>query len=224
MEEKFLTYFHLSGFPITKEQEGKIESYLRELKRWGQKTNLTALKDDEAIIKILFIESFSFSKALPGRTAGEILDYGSGAGFPGLPLKIIYPSLKITLLERSSKKWSFLKHICRELDFGDVVCLKQSGEELIGQQKFQEKYEVIVSRGVGHMANILKIGKFLLKKEGLLVAQKPMDYPASPEDREGIKENIEAGEKRIWGRGTIVWECPELGLAHRLELFKKCFT
>jgi len=131
------TYFDLIsqeskkiGVELSKEATSQFETYLQELMRWNQRTNLTGHKEAKDIIGNLFIDSLAFHKAINGGPSGSILDIGTGAGFPGLPLKISEPRLSATLVEPNLKKVSFLHHIIGTLELKNVHVEPKRVEDL----------------------------------------------------------------------------------------------
>ena len=218
MKEKYTSFFQICGFPLDTDQEKRFEIYLSELKRWGQRINLTAIDKDEEIIKKLFLGSLSFSVVLNLQSLGEVMDYGSGAGFPGLPLKIRYPHLKMTLLEANTKKWAFLKYLCRELGLVDCLCLKQRGEELIKQENFRARYSAVLSRAVGHHDRLLDQATFLLAQGGICVFTQGLHWQA------GRKKGLEGERKSMIFKTALDWHCPALEISHRLLVYERCST
>jgi len=145
-------------------------TYLSELKAWNQKVNLTSLKDDKSIIISHFIDSLSLIPHLP--TSGCLLDLGSGAGFPGLPIKIARPELNITLLESKRKKVSFLKHVISILKLSNIITFHGRAEHFIAEQKMFDPFEIITARAVAKLDRLLIMSQPLLKTGGHLVAMK----------------------------------------------------
>ncbi len=121
------------GFMPSEEQTNAFMTYLSELKKWNKAYNLTGLKEDKDIIIKHFFDSLLYLKALPD---GEITvaDVGSGAGFPGLPIKIIRPEIEMYLIESSRKKAAFLKHIIRQLGLKKAEVIEKRIEETRAKQ------------------------------------------------------------------------------------------
>jgi 16S rRNA (guanine527-N7)-methyltransferase len=112
------------GLRFTDEQILQLGLYHRHLTSWNQRINLTALRETKAIVVQHFLDSLACSLALSAMPAvSTLLDIGSGAGFPGLPLKIVFPGLQVTLLEPSQKKTAFLQHMIGMLDLKGVTTL-----------------------------------------------------------------------------------------------------
>ncbi|MBI4681315.1 MAG: 16S rRNA (guanine(527)-N(7))-methyltransferase RsmG [Nitrospirae bacterium] len=158
-------------------------TFLSELKKWNRVYNLTALKTDEDIIIKHFLDSILYLKALEEiaspRHAGarndrrevlKIADAGTGAGFPGIPIKIIKPGLDMTLIESSRKKSVFLRHIIRILKLNGISVLNNRIESL--GKRYEKTYDVIVSRATFKIKDFLKKTCPYVKENGWLVLSK----------------------------------------------------
>lgn len=156
------------GISLSREHMEKFGVYLRELKAWNKKFNLTAIQEDRDIVIKHFLDSLTPLKFIkPGST---VLDIGSGAGFPGIPLKIVEPSLKVTLIDSVNKKVTFMKHIISELGLTDIEALHTRAEELAKTR--EDTYDVVISRALTSLSDFIKLGEPFLKPEGLLIAMK----------------------------------------------------
>jgi 16S rRNA (guanine527-N7)-methyltransferase len=158
---------------LTDNQLDQFESYAEALTLWNQRVNLTRITaPDEVAIKH-FLDSLSVTVALPGSTTGlTVIDIGSGAGFPGIPLKIALPHLRPTLLETTGKKTAFLEHLIDTLKLQHVTVLKARAE-LAGQEDtYREQYSVAVARAVGSLAVLAEYMLPFVKVGGLVIAQK----------------------------------------------------
>ena len=144
--------------------------YLRELKEWNQKVNLTSLKDDTAIINNHFIDSLSIIPHLP--PAISLLDMGSGGGFPGVPVKIARPSLQVTLLEATRKKANFLRHLIRTLELSHITTLEGRAEAVTAHDQPHPLFDIVISRAVTRLKPFLLLGEPFVKKGGYLLAMK----------------------------------------------------
>jgi len=144
--------------------------YLKELKEWNQKVNLTSLKEDGDIITKHFIDSLSLVPYLS--SAASLLDLGSGAGFPGIPIKIAKPSLKVTLLEATRKKVSFQRHLIRTLGLTHVHTIQGRTESLKSEDEFHLSFDTVTSRAFSRLEKFLMLGEPFVKKGGYLVAMR----------------------------------------------------
>ena len=156
------------------EQIRYFMTYLAELKKWNRAYNLTALKKDEDIIIKHFLDSLLYIKAFP---EGELklIDAGTGAGFPGIPIKIVRPEIDITLIESSRKKTAFLRHIARSLGLADLKVLEQRIEHL--GEEHERAYDLIVSRATFGISEFLKIACPYVREGGRLILNKGPKLP-----------------------------------------------
>lgn len=151
--------------------DAKFSILLNELKAWNEKVNLTAITEDKDILKKHFEDSLSVLKALPENTE-SIIDVGSGAGFPGLPIGISRPDIKITLLESVGKKVAWLEHIIKKLNLKNIKVLNGRAEDFGQNPDFREKFDVAVSRGVAELRVLAEYCLPFVKVGGLMIAQK----------------------------------------------------
>lgn len=193
--ETLKTSLRQSGFFLDGEQEGKFVLYLEELQKWSGRINLTALKDTNDIIENLFINSLLFSTLFPPGNSPKLLDIGSGAGFPGLPLKIFLPETRTTLLEASQKKTAFLKHMCRTLDLKSVECLAERSESLSREKKRAETFDIIVTRGTGAIKKLEKAAYPLLRTGGVFITQKGLSGKGEEAERLSLIETVAYKER-----------------------------
>jgi 16S rRNA (guanine527-N7)-methyltransferase len=147
-------------------------TYLRELQHWNRTLSLTSITDDAGIIRKHFLGSLDFLHAFVPRPGLPLLDVGTGAGFPGLPLKLWHPELAVDLVESSQRKSVFLRHLCRVMGLGEVRCLITRVETLAQDAAMGGHYAVIVSRGVGGLRRWLPAALTLLQVGGRLVLEK----------------------------------------------------
>lgn len=156
------------GIKLGQNQVSSLASYYCELDRWNQKINLTAIKDTKEIAVKHFLDSLLYSQALEQRKNASLLDVGSGAGFPGLPLKILAPELHVTLLDPNEKKTSFLRHIIGTLDLKNVSVLSKNLRDFSRVPEGHGRFSYIVTRAV-EAAQILPFSSVLLEEEGRVI-------------------------------------------------------
>jgi len=166
------------GFSITCTQVSDFVSYYNELTAWNKKINLTTITQEKEIAVKHFLDSLAYSKVLsPFPNDNEsLLDVGSGAGFPGLPLKICHPDLDLTLLEPSMKKTAFLRHVIGKLGLKKTVVLSTRLQDLSMEPAHLGRYRYIVTRAVG-IEQILPFARPLLAEKGFIVLgrSKPLE-------------------------------------------------
>ncbi len=157
------------ALPCSEEQASAFMTYLSELKKWNRAYNLTALKTDADIVIKHFLDSLLYLKALPPGTL-TLADAGTGAGFPGIPLKIMRPEIDMSLIESSGKKTAFLRHITRQLHLSGTNVIDQRLEHL--GKKYEKGFDVIVSRATFSTADFLKMACPYVKDNGRLILNK----------------------------------------------------
>ena len=170
---------------LTQQQVTALMRYETELIEWNQKFNLTAIRDVESIRTKHFLDSFSCELAWKGSPPHHLIDVGTGAGFPGIPLKLIHPSLKLTLVESVRKKAMFCQHIVDVLGLENVNIIHARAEDLGQDVKHREKYDWAVARAV---ANLNVLSEYLLplvEVGGSMLAQKGESAPAEAQSAEG---------------------------------------
>jgi 16S rRNA (guanine527-N7)-methyltransferase len=155
--------------PCSEEQVSAFMTCLSELKKWNRAYNLTALKKDDDIIIKHFLDSLLYLKAIPSGPL-KLADAGAGAGFPGIPLKIVRPEIEIALIESSRKKTAFLRHITRMLRLTGADVIEQR-LELLGKG-YEKSFDVIVSRATFDIADFLKKACPYVKDSGRLILNK----------------------------------------------------
>ncbi len=167
--------FHLQ---LTPRQMSALAIYERELLDWNQKFNLTALRDADSIRTKHFLDSLSCVLAWGAHPPHHLIDVGTGAGFPGLPLKILYPAMKVTLVESVGKKAMFCEHIVRMLGLEGVEVIKGRAEEVSCQPGHREQHDWAVARAVANLSVLCEYLLPLVKVGGMMLAQKGESGPA----------------------------------------------
>ncbi len=170
------------GKNLSRKEIHKFLLYKDELKEWNKKFNLTAITRDEEIITKHFLDSLLLIKAFNFSTE-SIIDIGTGAGFPGIPLKITLPNLKLTLLESVKKKVNFLDHIKNTLSLKDIDIIHGRAEE-IGKE-LRESFDIVVSRAVAPLNTLAEYSLPLIKIGGNFLALK----------EEKVADEIKVAEK-----------------------------
>ncbi len=169
---KTLFNIHLTGTQVI-----ALANYERELIEWNQKFNLTAIRDSESIRVKHFLDSFSCVLAWNEIHPLRLIDVGTGAGFPGIPLKIIYPSMHLTLVESVGKKVSFCNHLVSTLRLENVQVLNARAEDVGQDSAHRETYDWAVARAVARMNILAEYLLPLVKIGGQALAQKGESAP-----------------------------------------------
>ena len=175
------------GLELTEKQYNQFITYMRLLQEWNEKINLTAITEDEEVIKKHFIDCIKAFKSEAVKNAKTIIDVGTGAGFPGLPIAIMDPSIKVTWLDSLNKRINFLNTVVRSLDLNNVTTIHSRAEDGARQVELREKFDVAISRAVANMAVLSEFCIPYVKLNGYFVALKG---PA-------IEEELKEGQKAI---------------------------
>jgi len=183
---------HLTGRQVI-----ALLTYEKELLAWNQKFNLTAIRDVEAIRVKHFLDSFSCVLAWQVNPPTSLIDIGTGAGFPGLALKILYPNMKLTLVESVGKKATFCQHIVKVLGFENVNVIKARAEELGQDHHHREKYDWAVARAVANLNVLSEYLIPLVKLGGTMLAQKGESGPSEAQSAEGAMKILGGKLKQL---------------------------
>ena len=165
------------GLDLGEAQVNQFQRYLQELRGWNKRINLTAIADPEDIQTKHFLDSLTVSLAVSKDvlSKGALVDVGSGAGFPGLPLKILWPGLRVTLVESVGKKATFLRHMVSTLGLEGVEVHNRRAESLAHDPSLRESFDVAVSRAVAEMSALAELTLPFCRPGGIAVAQKKSD-------------------------------------------------
>ena len=173
MKKRLINLLSDAKLPLGAEVDPEVAAeqlliYLAEWKRWNVKINLTAETDEYSIIDRHIRDSLQYARAVSPGT--RVVDIGSGAGFPGIPLKVALPSLEMVLVENQRKRANFLKNVIRSMQLQGLRSVHNRVEDL--DDSFQNKFDFIVLRHVKDFKASLKMGRALLCPEGRIVIQK----------------------------------------------------
>ena len=153
--------------------------YRENLLEWNKVMNLTAIKEPEEVNSLHFSDSCALLGFADFKNK-SVIDVGTGAGFPGLPLKIAEPSIKLTLLDSLDKRISFLKDCCNKLSFEDVICIHARAEEI--PEGLRESFDIAVSRAVARLNVLSELCLPYVKPGGCFIAMKGPDFEQELEE------------------------------------------
>jgi len=160
------------GFQLTPEQASQFLTYLEQLLVWNKRVNLVSPLDEGKLIERHFVESAGVLAAIHFPDGSAVLDLGTGGGFPGLPLKILRPDLRMTLLDSKRRKTLFLQNVTHKLRLANVEVVHARAEEAAQDPRYQGEFDVVVSRAVTKLGRLLEWGVPFLRKHGRLLAIK----------------------------------------------------
>lgn len=165
-KEEFIKQVKELGIKLTSEQISKLDNFYNLLIEWNEKINLTRITEEKDVYLKHFYDSLTIAKVVDLTTKSTLCDVGTGAGFPGLVLKIVYPNLKVTLVDSLLKRVNYLNTIIKELELEDVIAIHSRGED------FKEKFDVVTSRAVANIEKLLNYTMHLVNKDGIFIAMK----------------------------------------------------
>lgn len=162
------------GVMLTNEQIDQFTKYFEILVEWNKVMNLTGITDFEEVLVKHFVDSLAVAKIVDMKDVKSVIDIGTGAGFPGIPLKIAFPHLKITLLDSLKKRIGFLNEVIAQLGLQNIETIHGRAEEYAKQKSYRESYDLCVSRAVANLAALTEYclpyvsagGKFIPYKSG----------------------------------------------------------
>ncbi len=190
--------FAAAGFPLDEAKALQFIKYFELLVEWNAKFNLTAITEPDEVISKHFIDSLLGAKYFD-TTDTTLIDVGTGAGFPGIPLKIYYPELSVFLLDSLKKRVDFLNVVISELGLSGIEAMHGRAEEISRKADFREKYDVCVSRAVANMASLSELCLPFVRTGGRFVAYKSVK----------AAEELKAAEnavKLLGGKAKLVEE------------------
>ena len=168
------------GVRFSVEQMDKFYKYMNLLIEWNEKINLTAIIEPNEIILKHFIDSITILKDI--KDGSTVVDVGTGAGFPGIPLSIMNPTLKITLVDSLNKRLIFLQEVINELDLKNVELVHARAEEFGRNKKYREKFDVATSRAVANLSTLSEYLLPLVKINGKAISMKAGNASQEIED------------------------------------------
>ncbi len=204
------------GIELSEKQVSLFSKYLELIIEWNQKFNLTAITEPNEIIVQHFLDSISTLKLNKIGSEARILDMGSGAGFPGIPLKIMIPQLRLSLVDSVQKKVGFLNEVIKQLELEDTVAIHARAEDLANIEDQREAYDVVVSRAVAELRVLSEYCLPFLKKDGYFISHKG---PGAADEVELAKNAI----KLLGGEWleTVEARIPYSDRTHNLIIIKK---
>lgn len=165
-KEEFIIETSKLGIKLTDKQINQLEQFYNLLIEWNEKINLTRITSKEEVYLKHFYDSLTISKVINLKNSKTLCDVGTGAGFPGIVLKIVYPNLKITLVDALQKRVNYLNTIIKELNLDGITAIHARGEDL------KEKYDVVTARAVANIEKLLKYTMHLVAPNGVFIAMK----------------------------------------------------
>ena len=178
-------YVHLAdlGFPLTDRQKEQYERYFELLVEWNEKINLTAITEkDEVYLKHFYDSIAPILQGLIENQPIRLLDIGAGAGFPSLPMKILFPELDVTIIDSLNKRINFLHLLAEELGLSGVHFYHGRAEDFAQDKAFRAQFDIVTARAVARMQVLSELTIPYLKVGGRLIALKASNAPEELEE------------------------------------------
>lgn len=206
------------GIELTAEMEEQFLLYNNMLIEWNSFMNLTAITDFDEVLKKHFTDSVSLIRAIPdlGEKKYRMIDIGTGAGFPGIPLKIVFPNISVVLLDSLNKRVNFLKEVISKLQLTDITAMHGRAEDFAQNKEYRESFDLCVSRAVANLAILSEYCLPFVKKNGRFISYKS----------EKVSEEFEVSGKAISVLGgeyenQVTFELPDSDIYRNLFVIKK---
>lgn len=162
----------------------KLYTYMKEILKWNEKVNLTAIKEEKEFIVKHFIDSLTIAEYI--KNGENVIDIGTGAGFPGIPLKIIRNKSKIVLVDAVNKKLNVIRDILPKIKIEDAKCIHSRAEDLAQSKEYREAFDCVVSRAVSNLTTLVEYMLPFAKIGGKVICMK------GPNFEEELKESLKA--------------------------------
>ncbi len=206
----------LFDLEISREAQQAFSLYADELLDWNTRMNLTAITDPEAIEMRHFLDSLSVKLATSFTPGMRVIDVGTGAGFPGLPLRFVFPFIELTLLEATTKKAGFLEHITSLLNLNNVTILNARAEEAGQDRTVREQYDLVLARAVAQMPVLAEYLLPLCKVGGRCIALKGESAAAEAQSAQNALRILGGHLTKI-----VTVELPQVVETHYLVVIEK---
>lgn len=165
-KEEFIKYLEELNIYPTEDQLIKLDKFYHLLIEWNEKINLTRITEEKDVYLKHFYDSLTITKEIDLSKVNTLCDVGTGAGFPGIVLKIMYPNLKVILIDSLLKRVNYLNEIIKELELTDINVIHTRGED------YKDKFDVVTSRAVANIEKLVTFTMHLVDKNGVFIAMK----------------------------------------------------
>lgn len=201
---------------ITEKQEEQFMQYYELLVEWNKVMNLTGITEFDEVMRKHFLDSLSIVKAIEKKDMLRVLDLGTGAGFPGIPLKIMFPEWDIVLLDSLNKRIKFLNEVIGQLGLQKISTIHGRAEDFARKEEYREKFDLVVSRAVANLSSLSEYCLPYVKQQGIFVSYKASD----------VEEEVREAKKAVTVLGgnlekTVEFQLPDTDIDRTLLVIQK---
>lgn len=171
-DEKFIKNLLSFGIELDDIKLEQFHKYYELLIEWNKNINLTAITEYGDVLTKHFLDSLAIVKAIDCKRTYSLIDVGTGAGFPGIPIKIVFPNIKVTLLDSLKKRVNFLDEVIKNLSLTDIEAIHGRAEDFAKEDKLREQYDISVSRAVANLSTLSELCLPYVNVNGKFIAYK----------------------------------------------------
>lgn len=216
MKDKLYRICDKNQIHLSDNQLGQFETFYDYMIEMNQVMNLTTITEEDEIILKHFYDSISVIKYYNFASDKKVIDVGTGAGFPGIPLAILLPNVQFTLMDSLNKRITFLENVVDKLKLENVKCIHSRAEELAKDENYREKYDICVSRAVANLSVLLEYCIPFIKKGGNFIS-----YKSISSDEELISSKNAQNKLCCKLTNNISFELPDTNIQRNFLIFEK---
>lgn len=215
-QSKFDLELEKIGITLNEQQKQQFDKYYEMLVEWNKVMNLTGITEFDEVMRKHFLDSLSIVKAIEKKDMLRVLDLGTGAGFPGIPLKIMFPEWDIVLLDSLNKRIKFLNEVIGQLGLQKISTIHGRAEDFARKEEYREKFDLVVSRAVANLSSLSEYCLPYVKQQGIFVSYKASD----------VEEEVREAKKAVTVLGgnlekTVEFQLPDTDIDRTLLVIQK---
>ena len=216
MEDKFNKQLKKLDIYLSEKQKWQFKKYYELLTEWNKVMNLTGIIDYDEVNEKHFVDSLAIVKSIELKKVNKMIDIGTGAGFPGIPLKIVFPQMHVVLLDSLNKRVKFLNMVIEEIGLQNIDTLHGRAEDYARQEKYRERFDLCVSRAVANLSTLCEYCIPYLRIGGIFISYKSGN----------IEEELRNSRRAIKVLGgevekNIIFQLPETDISRSFIKIKK---